>query len=232
MISAIIPTLNEEAGIAGTVRAVSAQAGILEVLVVDGGSSDSTVARSRRAGATVILAERGRGRQMHAGALAARGGVLWFIHADTRPIPGVSRQLAEALASPAVVGGNFTLVFDGATLGARVLNLVQPLMQRIGCYYGDSTIFVRRDAYFAAGGFPPYPVFEDAALIARLRSAGKFVSLPGQVITSSRRLERHGFVRTCARWSALQCLFWLGVPPERLARYYAPVRRDGGEEAM
>jgi rSAM/selenodomain-associated transferase 2 len=232
VISAIIPTLNEEAGIAGTVRAVSAQAGILEVLVVDGGSSDSTVARSRRAGATVILAERGRGRQMHAGALAARGGVLWFIHADTRPIPGVSRQLAEALASPAVVGGNFTLVFDGATLGARVLNLVQPLMQRIGCYYGDSTIFVRRDAYFAAGGFPPYPVFEDAALIARLRSAGKFVSLPGQVITSSRRLERHGFVRTCARWSALQCLFWLGVPPERLARYYAPVRRDEGEEAM
>lgn len=225
MISAIIPALNEESEIAKTIESVRALPGCLEVIVVDGGSCDRTVPVARGMGAKVISSARGRGAQMHQGAEVARGEVLWFVHADTRPSPGSTTQMMAALGDASTLGGNFTLVFDGRSLGARLLNALQPLMKRLGFYYGDSTIFVKRSVYFAVGGFRPYPVFEDSDLIRRIRSAGGFVSLPATVQTSSRRFEQAGFCRTCLRWSILQSLFWLGVPAERLGALYRPVRR-------
>lgn len=176
-------------------------------------------------GATVIGSARGRGAQMHRGAEVASGEVLWFVHADTRPSAGSTTQMMAALREDSTAGGNFTLVFDGRSLGARLLNTLQPLMKRLGFYYGDSTIFVRRSVYFAVGGFKPYPVFEDSDLIQRITSVGEFVSLPATVRTSSRRFEQKGFCRTCIWWSSLQLLFWLGVPAERLGRLYGPIRR-------
>jgi rSAM/selenodomain-associated transferase 2 len=225
VISVVIPTLNEAAEIAETILSVLSQPGVVEVIVVDGGSTDATVWIAEDSGARVIHSKRGRGRQMHAGALAADGEVLWFVHADTRPGPDTARQLLDALSAGLAAGGNCTLTFDGPALGARILNLVQPLMRRLHCYYSDSTIFVRRDLYFALGGFRSYPLFEDADLIARVRSAGRFVSVRGTVRTSSRRFEQRGFLRTCARWSALQLLFWIGVPAETLGGLYQPIRR-------
>ncbi len=230
MISAVIPTLNEEAEIAATIRALLAQAEDLEVVVADGGSSDATIEIAERLGAVIVQAERGRGRQMHAGALASRGDILWFIHADTRVCADATRQLIAALGSPGMTGGNFTLAFDGQTLGARLLTLSQPVMKALRVYYGDSTIFLRRDVYFALGGFRPYPLFEDADMIARIRAAGAFRSLAGQVTTSSRRFEGRSFLLTCTQWTAMQLLYWLGVPAETLGRFYAPIRRKNEAE--
>ncbi len=231
MISAVIPTLNEEAEIAATIQALLAQADDLEVIVADGGSSDATVEIAARLGAVIVRSARGRGTQMHAGALAARGDTLWFVHADTRVCTDATRQLMAALGTPRTMGGNFTLAFDGQTLGARLLTLSQPLMKALQVYYGDSTIFLRREVYFALGGFRPYPLFEDADLIGRMRAAGAFRSLTGQVTTSSRRLESRGFLLSCTQWSTMQLLYWLGVPAETLGRFYAPIRRKIAPES-
>jgi len=225
MITVIIPALNEEREIAGTIACVRDMEGVSEVIVVDGGSQDGTVGIARTMGAVVVECERGRGRQMHAGALAGGGEVLWFVHADTRPESDATRQMVAALGDASVAGGNCTLAFDGETWGARLLNAVQPLMKLLGVYYGDSTIFVRRAVYCAAGGCRPYPLFEDSDLIQRIRGLGRFVSLEARVVTSSRRFEQRGFLRTCFLWTSLQMLFWCGVPAERLGRWYAPVRR-------
>ncbi len=228
MISAIIPTLNEEAEIAATIQALLAQAEGLEVIVADGGSSDATVEIAGRLGAVIVRSTRGRGGQMHAGAMAARGEILWFIHADTRVCADATCQLMAAMGSPGIAGGNFTLAFDGQTLGARLLTLSQPLMKALRVYYGDSTIFLRRDVYFALGGFRPYPLFEDADLIRRMRVEGAFRSLAGQVTTSSRRFESRSFLLTCTQWTTMQLLYWLGVPAATLGRFYAPIRRRMG----
>jgi rSAM/selenodomain-associated transferase 2 len=225
MISTVIPTLNEEAEIAETIRALLTQEDEIEVIVVDGGSTDATARIAENLGVVVIRSERGRGRQMHAGALAAHGDILWFVHADTRACAVATHQMIKALRSPGISGGNFTLAFDGCTFGARLLNFVQPLMKALRCYYGDSTIFVKRDVYFELGGFQPYPLFEDADLIGRIRKTGRFLSLPGLVTTSSRRFEGRSFLATCSQWSALQLLYSIGVPAETLGRLYAPVRR-------
>lgn len=225
MISAIIPALNEESEIAKTIGAVRCLPESVEVIVVDGGSGDRTVPIAQGMGVRVVQSARGRGKQMHKGALVAKGEILWFVHADTTPSPDSATQMLRALGHDSTAGGNFALVFDGRSFGARVLNALQPLMKRLGSYYGDSTIFVRRSVYFAVGGFKPYPVFEDSDLIHRIRSVGDFVSLPAAVRTSSRRFEQKGFCLTCIWWSSLQLLYWLGVPPERLGRLYGPIRR-------
>jgi GT2 family glycosyltransferase len=96
--------------------------------------------------------------------------------------------------------------------------------------YGDSAIFVRARVYREAGGFKPFPIFEDLDLVRRLRARGRLVHLSAQVVTSSRRFEGRSFARTFARWSFLQALYWLGVSPHTLDRLYAPVRRRGGRD--
>ena len=224
LISVIIPTLNEASALGPTLDALGRLCGPVEVLVVDGGSSDGTAEAARRPGVRVLRAGRGRGRQLHAGACAARGGVLWFLHADTRPPPDAAGQIRAALRDPAVVGGNFTLCFEGDSRAARFLTRLYAATRRFGLFYGDSAIFVRRAEYVRAGGFRPYPLFEDLDLVRRLARRGRLARLAGVAVTSSRRFEGRSFARTFARWSALQVLWWLGVSPYALGRHYAPVR--------
>lgn len=218
-ISVIIPALNEEVGIAACIRRLT---GACEVLVADGGSSDATVREASLAGARVIGAQRGRGIQMHAAALESQGDALFFLHADTLAPTAALEQIAGALGNPAVCAGNFNLRFSGPGVPARFLSRVYPSLRRLGLCYGDSGLFVRRETYFAAGGFRPFPVFEDLDLIRRLRHEGRFVHLPATLETSSRRFERGFFPAMLARWTTLQALYWAGVPPRRLARFYAP----------
>jgi rSAM/selenodomain-associated transferase 2 len=223
-VSIIIPTLNEARSIGATLEAVARVGGRVELIVVDGGSTDETVELARRAGAIVLAAERGRGSQMHAGALASRGAALWFVHADTL-VPAEGAELIRAaLEDPNVVGGNFRIRFDGATRAARFLSWLYPQLRRIGLCYGDSAIFVRRESYERAGGYKPYPIFEDLDLLRALWRQGDVRQLPATVLTSSRRFEGRSFALTFARWSLLQLLFWLGVQPRTLARLYAPIR--------
>lgn len=223
-LSIIIPTLDEARFIGATLEAVSHAGVYCEVIVVDGGSCDATVEVARTAGARVIASARGRGAQMHVGALAAHGEALWFLHADTTPPEGAARLILEALSDMRVVGGNFSVHFDGRRSAARFMTWLYPRLRAFGLLYGDSALFARREAYVRAGGFRSFPVFEDVDFVRRLRREGRLVHLRARVVTSSRRFEGRSFVPTFARWSSLQLLYWLGVSPHVLGRLYAPVR--------
>jgi rSAM/selenodomain-associated transferase 2 len=224
MLSVIIPTLNEAACLDGTLAAVAGLGDEVEVLIVDGGSSDGTADIARRRGVPVLTADRGRGPQLAAGVCATRGDLLWFLHADTLPPPDAVARIHEALRAPDAAGGCFTICFSGTGYSARFLTCLYPYLGWLGLCYGDSAIFVRRSAYEEAGGFRPLPLFEDLDLLRRLRRHGRFVRLPGVVTTSARRFEGRSFVLTFARWTLLQVLYWLGVPPRHLSQLYAHVR--------
>src|SRR6266850_642351 len=147
MLSIIIPALNEGYSIGPTLDAVARLSMHTEVIVVDGGSDDGTREIARARGAIVMASERGRGVQMHRGARVAQGDVLWFLHADTIvPADGIDLIVA-ALRDPRMVAGNFEVHFDGPGAAARFMTWLYPQLRRLGLCYGDSAIFVRREAY-------------------------------------------------------------------------------------
>jgi GT2 family glycosyltransferase len=123
------------------------------------------------------------------------------------------------------VGGNFGLTFDGPSRAARQLTAIYPALRWLNLCYGDSGIFVRRSVYEAVGGFRAFAVFEDLDLLKRLRRAGRFVHLKTRIVTSSRRFENRNFAGMWMHWTALQVLYWAGVPPNTLARWYGHARR-------
>jgi rSAM/selenodomain-associated transferase 2 len=195
------------------------------MIVVDGGSSDETRLLACAQGVRVLSAPAGRGMQMHAGALEATGDVLWFVHADTVPPPHALDEIRRHLEDPRIVGGNFGLVFDGPSRAARHLTAIYPMLRVLGLCYGDSGIFIRRAVYDQIGGFRALALFEDLDLLRRLRRAGRFVHLPSRIRTSSRRFEQRNFALVWLHWTALQVLYWCGISPNWLARWYRHVRR-------
>jgi rSAM/selenodomain-associated transferase 2 len=219
-LSIIIPAFDEARSIGATLDAAARVRGSVEIIVVDGGSADATAEVARGRGARVVTSKRGRGAQMHAGARAARGDVLWFLHADTLAPADAAERIAAALKDARAVGGNFRLRFDGERRAARFLTWLYPRLRRLGLAYGDSGLFVRRAAYERAGGFKPFPIFEDLDLLRALWKQGRFVQADACLVTSSRRFEGRSFALTFARWSLLQCLYWLGVSPHTLGRLY------------
>jgi len=223
-ISVVIPAWREAEAIEGAVRAALGVGD--EVLVVDAGSPDGTAERARGAGARVIEAPRGRGPQLDAGARAARGDVLLFLHADARLPPAARGAVLEALAAPEVLGGNFLLRFEPASPGARVLGwLNDARRRRLRIYYGDSALFLRRDAYARLGGFRPLPILEDHELIQRLERMGPTAYIRHVEVTASARRFEGALGRTVLVWVVVQGLYSLGVPAERLARLYRDIRR-------
>jgi rSAM/selenodomain-associated transferase 2 len=223
-ISIIVPALNEAACIAETLSALRQLEGEKEIILIDGGSSDDTRMIAAAEGATVIIAPTGRGTQLHAGALNATGDVLWFVHADTIPPAHALREILRYLGDPCVAAGNFGLLFDGPSRAARQLTAIYPFLRMMGLCYGDSGIFIRRSVYDAIGGFRPLALFEDLDLLRRLRNSGRFVHLPSRIRTSSRRFEERNFAVMWMHWTALQILYWCGVSPNWLARWYRHVR--------
>lgn len=223
-ISVIIPALDEELQIAATLACARAPA-VREVIVVDGGSRDATARLARQHADLVLNAARGRAAQMNAGAAAARGDVLLFLHADTRLPPGFDAAVLVALADPAVVGGRFDvrLVPDSPLL--RLVGALMNLRSRLTrIATGDQAIFVRRAVFEAMGGFAEIPLMEDVAFSRALKRRGSVACLQQRVETSSRRWLRDGPVHTILRMWWLRLLYACGVPPERLRRYYADVR--------
>ncbi|HEX4807305.1 MAG TPA: TIGR04283 family arsenosugar biosynthesis glycosyltransferase [Bryobacteraceae bacterium] len=226
LISIIVPTLNEQECIAETLSTLQQLEGEKEIIVVDGGSSDETRSLARAQRAQVLTSPPGRGVQLHAGAFNATGDVLWFVHADTTPPPHALKEIRNHLESPLVVGGNFGLIFDGPSRAARQLTAIYPMLRILGLCYGDSGIFVRREAYARIGGFRPLALFEDLDFLRRLRRAGRFVHLRCNILTSSRRFEQRNFALTWLHWTALQILYWCGISPNLLARWYRHVRHS------
>jgi len=222
-ISIVIPTLNEAAIIYDLAGSLQRLRGDFEIIVADGGSQDATVRLLRERGFQVIETPRGRGPQMNAGAQLATGEVLLFLHADTRLPEDALATVEAALKDERVSGGNFSLIFAGESREAWLLTRLYPLLRLGGMCYGDSAMFIRREVFEQLGGYCDYPIFEDCDLYRRMRRVGKFVRLPAAAITSARRFEGR-FVRTFALWATMQVLYWLGVDPNRLNRWYKPLR--------
>jgi len=222
-LSVVIPTFGE-AALIGEAVAAAGRIGD-EVIVADGGSGDDTVALARRAGAWVVSAPKGRGVQLHAGAEAARGEVLLFLHADVRLPPEARGAIAQALSDDRVAGGNFRLRFEPATPAARFFSLANDLRRRLlRIYYGDSALFLRREAYRRLGGFRPLPIFEDYELVRRLERLGATAYVRTvSAVASSRRFARRP-LRTLLLWTLLQTLYSAGVPAARLAPLYRDLR--------
>ncbi len=228
LISIIVPTLNEESQILATLDALRQLAGDKEIIVVDGGSTDGTVASISAQDVQLIQSQRGRGHQMHAGAQQATGDVFWFVHADTIPPAHALYDIAEALEDKSIAGGNFGLLFDGPSRSARQLTAIYPYLRLLGLCYGDSGIFVRRNVYAEIGGFAPLALFEDLDLLRKIRHVGRFSNLSPRLVTSSRRFEQRNFALVWVHWTTLQILYWVGVSPNLLAKWYRHTRRFTG----
>jgi rSAM/selenodomain-associated transferase 2 len=213
----VIPARDEADLVAYAIRSVRAEAH--EVIVVDGASRDGTADAARAEGAHVIGCAPSRGLQLDAGARAATGEWLVFLHADTRLESGWCDAL-RAVPDDAA-GGAFRFAIDSAGPSYRAIEAAVALRCRaLGLPYGDQALFARREAYARAGGFPPLPLMEDVAFVSRLRRAGPVALLRARAFTSPRRWERGGLVRTTARNAWLLAQYGMGRPPERLARRY------------
>lgn len=222
-LSVVIPTWCERDAIEGAVACAAAVGD--EVVVADAASPDGTATAAEAAGARVVVAPRGRGAQLRAGAAAATGDVLLFLHADARLAPGARAAVERALADEAVVGGNFLLRFEPPGAAAALFSVANDLRRRLlGIYYGDSAIFVRRVVYERLGGFDDAPLFEDYALVRRLEREGRTTYVRDVTVRASARRFARAPVRTLAVWTALQVAYSAGAPPARLARWYADVR--------
>lgn len=221
-LSIIIPVLDEADTIRATLHSLAPCRGAaVEVIVVDGGSSDATLERCASLADQVLVAPRGRARQMNRGAAAASGSVLLFLHADTR-LPGDAVALVEqALASGRHDWGRFDVIIEGRS---KLLPMIAAMMNwRSRCSSiatGDQAIFVRKAVFDALGGFADQPLMEDIELSKRLRRRGPPACLAQRVRTSGRRWERDGVLRTVALMWRLRLLYWLGVSAQRLARAY------------
>jgi len=226
LVSLVVPVLDEAAALPGLLDHVAALPGRWEVVVADGGSRDGTpdLAARHPLRPHVLHAPRGRSRQQNAGAAAARGDALVFLHADSRLPDGAYAALRRALADPRRPGGNFALRFAGEDRFSRVLTAWYRVQRRLGVYYGDSTLWLRRGTWEALGGFRELAIMEDYELVRRLERRGRTACLPGPAITSARRWRRVGVPRTVLAWVVIRWLWIAGVPADRLARLYRTVR--------
>jgi rSAM/selenodomain-associated transferase 2 len=220
-LSIIVPVLDEEPSIAATLRALAPmRAAGAEVLVVDGGSRDATRALAAPLADRVIGAARGRASQMNAGALASRGALLLFLHADTL-LPAQAMAALARLAASGRAWGRFDVAIAGRSpllaVVARLMNLRSRLT---GIATGDQAIFVTRAQFDAVGGFPAIPLMEDVALSKALKRCSPPLCLRERVTTSGRRWERHGTLRTILLMWRLRLAYALGADPHRLARRY------------
>ena len=220
-LSIVVPVLNEATTLTARLAALAPlrERGA-ELLVVDGGSSDDTLAMAKLHADVSLRAPRGRASQLNAGACKARGEVLLFLHADTRLPQDADRLIAQAMAS-GHRWGRFDVRIEGRHSLLPVVAAFMNLRSRAsGIATGDQAMFVRRDIFLSAGGFAPLPLMEDIDLSRRLKRVGAPACLRERVITSGRRWDQHGFWRTVALMWRLRAAFWLGADPHSLARHY------------
>ena len=193
-----------------------------EIVLVDGGSTDATATIAARFPEISLLASpRGRARQMNAGARAARGDVLLFLHADTLLPDGALAAVHAAVGDPGVVGGRFDVRFDNPRPVFRMIAWFMNQRSRwSGISTGDQAIFVCREPFDALGGYADVPLMEDVELCRRLKRRGQMIALRLRVTTSARKWEREGAIRTILLMWALRFFYMAGVPPARLHRWY------------
>ena len=226
MISVVIPTMDEAKTLPRLLAGLQRQIAPSEIILVDGGSRDVTVLKAREHRVKIIHSAPGRGTQLRAGAEAAGGDILLFLHADSVFPDGGLARIEEILESPRIVGGNFRLVFDGESGFSRWLTGFYARIRKHGFYYGDSGVFVRREVYQAMGGIRPIALMEDYDFIRRLEKFGATYCIDDPpLVTSSRRFEGRHPLLIVWGWLKIHALFHLGVSPDRLAKLYYGRRR-------
>ena len=221
-ISIILPALDEAEGIAAALAGLASLRNRgHEVIVVDGGSSDRTAARAGGGADRIVSAPRGRASQMNAGAVLASGEVLLFLHADTRLPENADALIVQGLAAGGRAWGRFDVRIEGASVLLPVIAFSMNLRSRAtGIATGDQAMFVRRDAFEQVGGFPPLELMEDIALSSSLARLSRPLCLADKAVTSGRRWERRGVLRTVLLMWWLRLRFFLGAAPANLARLY------------
>ena len=220
-ISIVIPVLNDLAALQTLLEGIAALTDRPhEIIVVDGGQDPAIVALADARDLKYLPSRTGRGHQLHLGAEAATGNVLWFLHADAEPATDSLEAIRRAVRAGAL-GGYFRFRFAGKPAWykkwlARLINF----RCRYGVPYGDQGLFVRRSAYFAAGGFPDTALFEEVPLIRTVRAAGRFVCSESTIGVSPRRWERDGWIRRTLGNRLLAIGYTVGLPADTLARFY------------
>lgn len=219
-ISIVIPTRNEAAAVRSTIEPLLGRPDV-EVVVVDGGSRDETPQIVRECGARLLTCLDGRGAQLNLGAAVAKGATLLFLHADTKLPADFPQLVRAALAQPDVAAGAFRFRLDRRPLALRIVEWGANLRSRLfESPYGDQAIFAKAASFWSVGGFPQTPILEDYELVRRLKKVGRIALAPGCAVTSARRWEALGALRTL--WINQKVLLGrrLGVPPSRLADWY------------
>lgn len=228
-VSVIIPVLNEANSIQSVLQTIretgispkQPEAPEIEIIVVDGGSQDETVPLAEQAGAIVVSTSKGRAKQMNLGAQIATGEVLLFLHADTVLPEGWMMQVQQTLGRSTVVAGAFELSIDGKEWGLRGVEWGVKWRSRLmQLPYGDQAIFLKASTFHQMDGFPQLPIMEDFELIRRLKPLGKIAIAPAAVLTSARRWQKLGILKTTLLNQLIVAAYFLGINPERIARWY------------
>lgn len=223
-ISIIIPVLNEAANLTQTLTLVqchSDRAAEVEVIVVDGGSQDSTIEIAKELGVPVVFSAPGRARQMNAGAAIAQGAILVFLHGDTHLPPNYPTFIHQTLSEPGVVAGAFNLAIDGMGWGLRWVEWgVKQRSRWLQLPYGDQALFLPKQTFETVDGFPDLPIMEDFVLVQRLKELGKVAIAPASVLTSSRRWQKLGILTTTLINQLMLIGYKLGISAHQLAKWY------------
>ena len=219
-ISVIVPALNEERRLPGTVLKLREAPGV-EIIVADGGSTDRTRDVAVASGAKVLTCSRGRGAQANEGARLAKGRILLFWHADVTPPRGYEITIRFLLAQKDVAAGVFTLGIDAPEKTYRCLEYwIRQRVRWLGLPYGDQGLFMTREKYEQIGGIPELPIMEDLAAVGKLKQRGRILVSPGRALCSARRWQRLGIGRTFLINQSMLAGRALGIPLERLAKWY------------
>jgi rSAM/selenodomain-associated transferase 2 len=220
-ISIIIPVLNEETFILKTLKNLRKNEAI-EVIVVDGGSKDNTVQLVQNMGIKIIkLTQASRSLQMNQGALLATGNILLFLHADTILPQGYDELILNGFSNSKIVGGAFQLKIDLSLFSLRLIEiLVNWRSQIFSIPYGDQGIFVKTSVFLEIGGFTNFPIMEDFEFMQKLNKRGKIIIVSAKVVTSGRRWQKLGVVKTTLINQLIILGYYLGISPQQLVQWY------------
>ena len=222
-ISIIIPILNEAKILEKTLSQLQPELGDHELILVDGGSTDNSIRIAAKYG-EVLTSTRGRAKQLNAGAAAATGDILLFLHADIWLESGALVAVETALSSD-YVGGGFRQKIDGRNILYRIIEIAGNIRGKyLKVFYGDSGIFLARTVFEKIGGFPDVPILEEMEFSKDLRKFGKTTLIMPHVHLSARRWEARGIIRTTLNNWLITLLYFLKVSPARLAKLYSHIR--------